>query len=719
MAQGEKEREQAREEDFTKLRKYVRTPFYTRAGIARGSGGPWTEAEVLDISLGGVHLRFEGPTPPEYSREEPCSVKFHAKEEDKIYRGSIAWVEPTAAGEAKNTDNAWETGVNFGELSREEKRRSSPSLCGPSWNSPTSSPGKDPFRRRVMKKIGLFLLILASVMLLTPPCLSAEPLDGEIFPDPVEAANNFITGLTGSSPQALGLAGDARDLADIGKAVLEGDFAGATNKLGEFTAGKMISYTAPAIGQVIAIGNLGKMAGDAAAEWVGQKNFEKIYTTMLETVGPVEKWPKTPAAAKRDEFFQATMAAEYRYLETYLIKEGYADNTDEAYDVAVEMILAKGNFERLCDEYGLEGKDRTYEKLQQEIRIEAEVAAEIAREREIARAERLEQERLEREKAEAEKAAAEEDMDLEAELEAEMAALEEEKQQAQAETPEPEPEKPSAPRPDDVVVVETKPQEQPESTPEPAPKPERVLAWDIAPSAGDDQTVFAVTVTNVSNTPVTGFSCSIDPTGPYSDGGVGWGTSPSFSTIAPGASISFTALAMGDVTGLAFSFSGNGKVLGSDSVSSVHAVKEKAENQQETAAPEKGAASIAYEGVIKGNGFEGELRLIVSGRNVTGAFHGEYWNIMREGFIEATLSGTFDPDSGQLTATWSGITDYKEGIVFAPYGSAKEGRKPVSGELTGTKSGTFFSGEWLIQTGADFTGTSRAGTWEAEGVSKP
>jgi hypothetical protein len=508
----------------------------------------------------------------------------------------------------------------------------------------------------------------------------------------------------------LGLAGDAQELAAIGKAVLEGDFAGATNKLGEFTAGKMIGYTAPAIGQVIAIANMGKMAGDAAATWVGQKNFEKIYATMLETVGPVEKWPKTPAAAKRDEFFQATMAAEYRYLETYLIKEGYAENVDEAYDVAVEMILAKGDFERLCDEYGLEGKERTYENLQSEIRIEAEVAAEIAREQEIARAEQEAAKQAEAEEAAKEKA--KEEADLEAELEAEMAALE--KEQAQAETPEIEPEKPSAPKPDDVVVVETKPQEHPESKPEPAPEAKRILAWDIAPSAGDDQTVFAVTVTNLSDKPVTGFSCSIDPTGPYSDGGVGWGTSPSFSTIAPGGSISFTALAMGDVKGLVFSFYGNGKVLGSDRRSSVHAAREEAEDQQEAVATETGSQPNVYVGVINGNGFEGELRLAVSGRKVTGTFQGEYWNIMREGFIEATLSGTFDPDSGLLTATWSGTNDSKEGIAYAPYGSAKESSKPVSGKLTGTKSGTALSGEWFVETGGDGTGTSKAGTWEAE-----
>jgi hypothetical protein len=541
-----------------------------------------------------------------------------------------------------------------------------------------------------MKCLKLSLLILAVLVFLAPLPASAEPLDGEIAPDPVAAANNFITGLTGSSPAALGLAADTQDLVSIGQAVLEGDFAGATKKLGEFTAGKMIGYTAPAIGQVIAIANLGKAAGDAAAAWVGQKNFDKIYATMLETVGPVESWPKTPAEAKRDEFFQATMAAEYRYLETYLIKEGYARNADEAYDVAVEMILAKGNFERLCDEYGLEGKDRTYENLQQEIRIEAEVAAEIAREQEIARAE---QEAAEQAKAEeAAKEKAEEEADIEAELEAEMAALEEEKQQAQAEMPESEPEKPSAPKPDDVVVVETKPQEQPESKPEPAQKPKKVLAWDIAPSAGDDQTVFAVTVTNLSNTPVTGFSCSIDPTGPYSDGGVGWGTSPSFSTIAPGGSITFMALAMGDVKGLAFSFYGNGKLLGADRVSSVH--KRKID------------ATGGYNGVFSAEGVSGEIHLAIKGTSLTGWLVGNYTDPDQNVAVTAQISGSFDPQTGTLSARWSG-----EAAGNMKYeGETHNVYEPVMGTLQGSFNKGVLSGTW--SGGSDYVSSS--GSWQAK-----
>jgi len=122
MVSGEQHHEQLREEDVTKRRRYVRTPFYTKAGIAPAPDGPWTEAEVIDISFGGVHLRFEGPTPPGYDKESPCAVKFHAKGEDKIYQGSIAWIEPAAAEEGRDTTGFWEAGVNFGELSREEKR---------------------------------------------------------------------------------------------------------------------------------------------------------------------------------------------------------------------------------------------------------------------------------------------------------------------------------------------------------------------------------------------------------------------------------------------------------------------------------------------------------------------------------------------------------------------------------------------------------------------
>jgi len=549
-----------------------------------------------------------------------------------------------------------------------------------------------------MKKTKWFPVLLAAVLVLLPVGSFAEPADEPVVPDPVQAANNFITGLTGNSPAALGLAADAGDLASIGEAVLKGDFSGAAEKLGNFTAGKIIGYTAPAIGQIIAIGNMGKMAGDAAVTWVGQKNFEKIYNTMLETVGPVEKWPKTREEAMKNEFFQATMAAEYRYLETYLIERGFAANRAEAEKVAVDMILAKGNFERLCDEYGLKGKDRSYEKLQREVRIEAEVAAEIAREREIARAERLEQERLEKAEAE-QQAAAENKLDLEAELAAEMAALEKEKEQILSEKPLEKPLKP-APKPEGVVVVETKqePESKPKTVEKPTDAPEktepgRVLAWSISPSAGTDQTVFAVTVTNLSNKPVTGFSCSIDSTGPYSDGGVGWGTSPSFSTIGPGESITFTALAMGDVKGLLFSFSGNGKLLGSDSVSSVHTRKINADGR--------------YSGVISGQGISGgKLNMTISGTKVTGSIAARYSDPNQNVSIGGSLTGSFDPVTGAISASWAGTATGK--LIYQ--GEHYDVDEPLKGTLQGIFKKGILAGSWTG--GSDYVSTG--GSWQAK-----
>lgn len=553
------------------------------------------------------------------------------------------------------------------------------------------------------------VLVLATVlsMNLASTAAFSQPQYEPVLPDPVAAANNFITGLTGNSPAALGIAGDAQDLAAIGQAVLEGDFAAAANRLGEFTAGKVIGAAAPGIGQLIAIGNVGKMLGDYTMDWLGNRNFNKIYDTMVnDFLGPVETWPKTREEARRRPGFKEGMAASYSFFETWLIERGYADSVEEAGIVAEEMIIAKGNFERLCNEYGLEGNKRTYENLYREIQIEAEVAAEIAREKEIARAERLEQERLEREKA------AQQEADLEAELEKEMAALEKEKKQTEAEKAqaEPKPEKPGAPRPDGAVVVETKPEPSPKpaSTPE-KPQPERLLVWEIAPTAGEGQTVFAVTVTNLSDRPVTGFSCSIAPAGPYSEGGVGWGTSPSFSTIGPKDSVSFTALAMGDVEGLVFSFWGNGKTLGSDRVSSVHAVEKKPVTAQKPEALVKSDGNV-YEGEVKGGPFKSKLGFVISNGVVSGTFKGDYADPFRKASVEASISGTFDPSTGEIFADWTGTADVVPTAIGKAY-DIKEGKQSISGELSGALEGQAFSGKWRGMIG-DVSG----GTWQAERV---
>lgn len=532
-----------------------------------------------------------------------------------------------------------------------------------------------------MKILKVMLALFCIMSLFQTPSFPDEPLKEGIAPDPIQAASNFITGLTGQTPAMLGLAGDVQDLAAIGEAILAGDFSKASNKLGEVTAVKVIGYTAPAIGQIIAIGNIGKMAGDAAVTWVGQKNFEKIYRTMLDVVGPVENWPKTKEEAARDEFFQAVMAAEYRYLETYLIERGYAKDRTEAEKVAVEMVIAKGAFERLCNQYGLEGKERTYENLKREIEAEAQASAEIARERELARVEEIKEKQSFEEEPEEE--------ELEAELAQEMEALEEEKAEKLYEKPKPE-QSPSLPKPDDTLVVPTN---KPASNPKPEkPKPAELISWSVSSRAGEDQTAFTVTVSNLSKKPIVGFSCTVEPIGNYSEGGVGWGSSPSFSNIEPGRSISFVVLAMGDVKGIAISFRGNGKVLGGQELVSIHKKKEI-------------VADGSYRGAFSGKGISGKIFISIKGNSVTGNLSGYYKDANQDVSITGGLSGAYDPNTGGISAKLSGMATGS----MRYEGELHEVCEPLFGKLEGVYQEGALAGSW--SGGSEYMELS--GSWEA------
>lgn len=107
------------ETDYVEQRKYARAPFRTKVSIASSPEGPWIEAEVLDISFGGAHVRFqfiEGEI--DISEGASCVVKFRAKDKEKAYQGNIAWVsQKTSSGEVPVV----EAGINFGELPLEKK----------------------------------------------------------------------------------------------------------------------------------------------------------------------------------------------------------------------------------------------------------------------------------------------------------------------------------------------------------------------------------------------------------------------------------------------------------------------------------------------------------------------------------------------------------------------------------------------------------------------
>lgn len=548
-----------------------------------------------------------------------------------------------------------------------------------------------------MRRTSFMALLCTAALILFPVCALALP--EQPSPDPVQAANDFITGLTGGSPAALGYTADASDLVSIGKLVLEGRHGEAMNKVGEFTAGKMIGASAPAVGQLIALGKIGKMAGDAAAEWVGQKNFDRIYHQMLEVVGPVDKWPKDRAQAKKNDFFQAVMAAEYRYLETYLITKGFAANRAEAENAAVDMILAKGRFENLCDAYGLEGKDRALAVLEGEIRIEAEVAAEIARDKELARVARLEEERKKKEEKQGKK---EEELPAEEKPAKEKTAAALPAPSMPGNYPQqidPVTEKPSVP------PEISKPAAQPEA-PKQEPAPEIPIQWAVTPRLADgDSTSFGIIITNVSARPIRGFSVSLAPLNQSLEGGVGWGSPPSPGTLAPGVSVTVTALAMGDAEGVAVSITGDGKNLASLTARSVHTVKKRRET--------------LFLGNFMGGSGRGSISVTLSGGSAMVVINGVYADKDQNVSINATgtgvftraggKSGGFGLTSGSLSVNWSGVAAGKMTVK----GTTRDVNENVSGTLTGdlmagTSEGAF-RGSWTG--GSQFVQLS--GTWNA------
>lgn len=518
--------------------------------------------------------------------------------------------------------------------------------------------------------------LLCLFLLLAPPLMAKEPSPQAIGPDPLLAANDFITAFTGSTPAALGYAADASELTAIGKAVLEGKYSDAMNRVGEFTAGKLLLSAAPGIGQVVAIGNLGKAAGDAAANWTGQKNFQKLYSTLLETVGPVKAWPETPEAAMKDPFFAAAMIAEYRYLETWLIKEGYAPDREGAEKVAVEMLLAKGRFENLCDEHGLKGGERTLENLRSEMEIEAEVSAELAREAELARAARLEEERQRKE------GKAKEKEKPEAETSADGAAA---KPLLVPTMPSDYPqdlEKPLKPAPPAVPAPPAaKPDKAPKKTPKETPA-KNPLQWTVQTKKMDgDSTFFTVSVTNESKEAVKGFSASLAPLNATEDGGAGWGSPPSVQTLPPGGSVEISAFAMGKTKGVVISFAGNQRSLGSVTALSVHSLSKKTDSKKtDSKKPDR-----TYKGCIGGEKIS-PMTLVISGRSVTfqlvRSFVFTSWDWDH---FKAEGKGTYDPASGIIKAEGYGILLNKDGS-----------KSKLKGRIVGQKSGEILTGKFYM-----------------------
>lgn len=111
---------------FEQMRKDFRAELSSTAYVALGKSGeesgPWIEAEVFDISLGGVRLSFE--LDDETAKDLPgaaCTVKFSIKGEDKVFPGHFAWGAADSPEGEETVRRPFEAGVCFEDLSLDDK----------------------------------------------------------------------------------------------------------------------------------------------------------------------------------------------------------------------------------------------------------------------------------------------------------------------------------------------------------------------------------------------------------------------------------------------------------------------------------------------------------------------------------------------------------------------------------------------------------------------
>ena len=509
----------------------------------------------------------------------------------------------------------------------------------------------------------------------------------------------FIESITGQSPAALGLASDGAQVIRIGEAVAGGDYIGAVTLTAEL-AGNRVIASVPVLGQAKMLADVGRWFGNYMYKVMGDRNFTAMYRELSDY--PADTWPSSYQDLSGGMYpvFRAHFQGLARdYAGQVLHDAGYDGKiTDpEAERIVFKAFLERARFERACDSAGLRGKKRTPENLktalEENMAIDAGIAAEEARE--------MEKLRLQAIAAEADKEENPEPVDIEAEVAQEMEAMEQQ-QTAQEEQPSPEPTDTVTPVPDDAVVVaQDKPQDaQPpqngqtgEAENETAETESvTMITWTVSAAPDDDQTVFTVTVTNESPRAVNGFSCSAEPVGDYESGGVGWGSSPSFDTIEPGQSIDFTALAMGDVDGIVLSFFTEEGAAGSETVLSVHKTTHHADG--------------TYRGSFNGEGISGAITITINGTSVTGRLDGAYSDPDQNISNSASIEGSFDPDTGSIIAQWSGTAVGT--IVYR--GEKRKVNEPIAGTIRGAFSRSFLAGDW--SGGSAYISTS--GSWSAQ-----
>ena len=365
------------------------------------------------------------------------------------------------------------------------------------------------------------------------------------------------------------------------------------------------------------------------------------------------------------------------------------------------MILAKGRMEELFDHYGLTGKKRTYENLQSEIEMEAEIEARFALKQEEERIAAL---------TEKEKMNEKKDQPLEP------GAGESKESLPEPEMPEGYPQQPPTEKTEspveetmtvDLDVAKSKPEEE-ENEPQDSKDGFGPLSWNIEASAdGTETTVFSVSITNVSDAVLEGVVYDVQPLNEVISGGVGFGRGPSAMMLPPGGSGQFTVLSMGDAEGVMITLRGKGKTLATITAMSAHDTKKK---------NSKGEGQATFQGNfwdLKGN-LSGTIILNINGRVVTGDLSGSYLDHEQNLTISASIKGEYDPEKAMVSCSFSGRATGKAKFEMPDQYDMETQNidvdEIVSGSIRGIHGTGGLSGSWV---GAS-SFIDLEGKWEAK-----
>jgi len=542
----------------------------------------------------------------------------------------------------------------------------------------------------------LFLLAAEGVSVAraddTLPAMPAPAPQFDVAPDYAGIAANFLAAIGKSSPRALEDHLDQRTADEIGRKVAAGDYDGASHaamrQLGEKLIGEI-----PVVGQMYAMGQLGSALGDWAIKYFGDARYASTYQKLEERLGG--EW----ANERPDEFARVTLdRAMNGPLRGFLEQNIGGKRTDaEWVQILWQLMKGKHDFEMLCDHFGLQGADRTYDKLQAVYDKATRTAMKTAQ--------MLEEDRVATQKVRLAKEAAAraEQARKDAEDAARKKREMEERRVALCAawfgtgttdlpyyTPPPEddyvkelcgkaPPKPpvvaDAPPADDQPAVDATDAPQADDF-----SPDHAelagIKWAIEARADDDRTVFTLNVTETYQSAAFDIHVFAEPVGDYRSGGVIAGADRV--NLIKGASHAFTIIATGEVRAVEITLWSMDSVASRITRPTVH----------DSNAKNDGVFSGQFTGAANG----GEIRLSVAGSSVTGSIGGSFAAQGQRGTISAAVMGTLDPRTGVLAASWSGAIsgqyldeDGKENGTF---------NEPLDGSVTGILAGDTLSGQW-------------------------